>query len=593
MKTVAEYVMDFFVEKRLEDIFTVSGGGIMYLLDALGQNKRLQYTTTYHEQAAAIACESYYRACGKMAICLVTTGPGSTNTITGVAGAWYDSIPMIVIAGQVRTQVMADYSKIRQQAPQEVNIIPMVQPVTKYAVMITDPSTIKYELEKAYFLALSGRPGPVWISLPLDIQNSTIDEMHQSSFVPPSSATQNSLDSNIMNTVVQRMNAAKRPLLLLGNGVKISGALKEVIPFIDALQIPTVTTINAMDVVPEEHPLFIGRIGPSGQRRSNFALQQCDTLLSIGSSLNIVTTGFDINHFAWKAEKIVVNIDKSEIEKTALSIAYPVVSDAKKFIQTYSSIITHPLNTDPAWIPAVQRWKLQFPPTLPTFYQQKKYVNTYAFFDVLSDVIPANTTVVTGVGQDAVSFFQIFRTKKNQTAYVNINFGQMGWCLPAALGASIAKKKNPVVLVTGDGSIQFNLHELQTIAQYHLPISIFIINNQGYKSIRDTQNNLFQGRLVGADHTSGVENPNFAKLAAGFNLPFMRLQKNSKLNETITRVCSHVGPIVCEVMVDPQQERIPRSGTFVNSEGKLQSAPIEDLLPQIPRKEFEEIMHEF
>jgi acetolactate synthase-1/2/3 large subunit len=527
--------------------------------------------------------------------CLVTTGPGSTNAITGVAAAWVDSIPMIIISGQVKREIIADYSKSRQLGPQEINIIDIVKPITKYAVTIMKPEDIRYQLEKAIYLATSGRPGPVWINIPLDVQSSTINDNDLIGFDYIKDTKLPDVLKKDVEKALKMLKNSRRPLIIGGNGVRLSGAQKLLASYMTEYKIPIVTDENGLDLISEDNPLYMGRYGPKGQRRANFTLQNSDLVLAIGASLNITSTGFDYKHFAPNAKIIMVNIDKSELDKFTLKIDLPINLDAKEFLnELLRQSKGVKFNFSDKWKSACKKWKEKYNIIDPLHYLKgKKYVNSYVFASELSELLDSRDAVVTGMGLDVVSIIQSFKVKKRQRVYVNKNFGQMGWCLPAAIGACIANGCRRTILVTGDGSLQFNIQELATIAHYKLPVKIFVFNNFGYKSIRDTQNNLFEGRLVGADISTGVSNPDFSKLAQAYNLSYEYIKNNDEIRSKVKKVINKDGPVLCEVNIAYNQPRIPRSSTFQRPDGTLESRPLEDLFPFLPREEIWENMHIF
>ena len=591
---LSDFIIDFLVKKEIKDIFLVSGGGIMYLCDAVGRNKKIRYICNHHEQACATAAESYARFTNKPGAILVTTGPGGTNAITGVAGAWIDSIPIIVISGQVRTDIIADYKKLRQLAPQEINIVDIVKHITKYAKTVKNPETIVFELEKAFYLATQGRPGPVWLDIPLNIQSALIDVQKLPRFSPVSAKLMSSdLDNNI-SAVVNFLKKSKRPILIAGNGIRLANAIPQLEKLISKFRIPYITQINSVDLLPHDNPFFQGIYGPNGQRRANFALQNADLVLSIGASLNLTSTGFNYDKFAPRAEKIMVNIDKGELTKKTLKIDMPILCDAKLFI---TQLLDRTLNVNfafsPHWRTACLNWKKKYPIILPEFFKDKNHVNSYVFMDILSKQLEKNDCLITGIGLDAVSFYQNFTVKEGVRAFVNKNFGQMGWCLPAAVGACIANRKGKTVLVAGDGSLQFNIQELATIMHYKLPLMIFVFSNHGYSSIRNTQTNLFSGRFVGADESSGVTLPDLKSLAATYNLAYGNINNNSELTRKIQKALKIKGPALFEVNLHPAQARIPRSQTVRLKDGSLKSSTLENMYPFLPEAEVYQNMHLF
>lgn len=594
MIKLSDYVIDFLVEKKIKNVFLVAGGGIMHLIDSVGKNKNINYIANHHEQASATAAESYSRLTNDIGVCLVTTGPGGTNAITGVAGAWVDSIPVLVISGQVKRELIADYKKVRQVGPQEINIVDMVKGITKYAKTIIEPDTIKYELERAYFEAKNGRPGPVWLDIPLDVQNAMVDEKKMMGFsIPKIQENKKELNKKI-DEVVELLEKSKRPVIIAGNGIRLSNGNEAFQTLVNKLKIPVLTTINGLDLIEENNEYFFGRFGPMGQRRANFVLQNADLVLSIGASLNISTTGFDFDNFARSAKKIAVNIDENELKGKKIQIDLSICIDAKKFLERLLiDINKNNFKWNNKWLKTCCFWKEKYPTVVNQFLDDKKHVNSYVFYKELSKLLKNTDILTTGVGLDVVSFIQSFEVKRNQRAFVNQNFGQMGWDLPAVVGTCTANNFKRVISVCGDGSFQMNMQELGTISLYKMPIKIFIFNNGGYKTIRDTQNNLFEGRLVGADKKTGVSNPNFEKIADAYKIKYFLLKNNSSLNEKIKNVLEQKGPVLCEVNIAFDQQRIPKVSTIKLNNGNLISKPLEDMFPFLPEEEIYKNMHMF
>ncbi len=591
--SVADYVFQQVAEQGVKDVFMVSGGGIMYLCDALGRSPTLRYWCNYHEQACAIAADGYARVTEGLGVCLVTTGPGSTNALSGVAGAWVDSIPVLVISGQVRTAIMADYERQRQVGPQEINITPMAAPVTKYAVTVTRAQDVRYELEKCLYLTRAGRPGPVWLNLPLDIQAAMIEPDTQRAYMPPEKATP-ALDQTALEQITKWFVASRRPVIVYGNGVVLSGARATFIDWVERLQVPSMSTISAMDLLAEEHPMFQGRIGPGGQRRANFALQNADLVLAIGTSLSISAIGFS-DKFAPKARKILVNIDAGDLEKRNITIDLPLLADAKEFITAFDTVFaTYAYQTPQRWLDACAMWKREYPPMPAAEHLQKQHVDIYAAYDELSRQLGRTDVVVSGNSLDGcIIAYQNHRVKAGQIAFTSACMGAMGWDLPALVGACIAAgRARRGVLVTGDGSIMFNLQEFMFIGHHRLNAKVFISNNDGYQSIRNTQTRFFDGREVGTDAHSGVGNPDFEKLAAAFRLRYCRIDTNEQLRASIAAVFADDEPWLVEMRVSQAQQRF-RAGSYRQPDGTIVSRPMEDMEPLLPRAELEHNMSLF
>jgi acetolactate synthase-1/2/3 large subunit len=588
---VSDYVMDFLVGAGVEDVFTVSGGGIMHLIDSLGANARLRYIANYHEQACAVAAEAYARIRGTLGACLVTTGPGSTNALSGVAGAFVDSVPIVVISGQVRRDLIADYTKVRQLGPQEINIDAMATPITKYFATVMDPARIRYELEKAIAIATAERPGPVWINLPLDVQGASVDpstlEGYSHVSVPVGEGGIGAAAERVLRLVEQ----AQRPVIVPGYGVRLAHAHDRFLDLVNRLGVPVATTIGSTDAIAEDHPCFAGRFGPLGQRRANFAIQNADCIVAIGASMSLSTVGFNTDSFAPGATRVMVNVDPHEIEKARPRPHIAIVADAAAFIDAMLTVhhdLRAPAHGD--WRRACDEWRNAYPVVTAAQYAERGYVNSYVLAESLSDALDEGDVVLTGNSLDWWSVYQSFKIKRGQRAFTNVNYGSMGWDLPAALGASVARAGQRTVLVTGDGSFQFNSQELQTLAHYGLDVRIFVLNNAGYASIRSMQQTHFAGRLVAADGVSGVSNPDFGALARAYRLRFEKIASHADLAAGIRRTLEGDGPVLCEVAVNPAQERSPRVMSRRRADGSMESGTLENMYPFLPAGEVERNM---
>lgn len=587
MIKVSDYVVQFLVDHGIRDIFLVSGGGIMHLLDSVGRNPQMAYYCNYHEQACAIAAESYARVRCHVGACLVTTGPGSTNALSGIAGAWVDSIPVLVISGQVRRSLIADYSKLRQFGPQEINIDALARPIVKYFKTITDSMTIRRELECAWWQATSDRPGPVWINIPLDVQGELFDEQCAPGFVPPPrDATKEAHISEKVAEVIRRFQAAERPLVIAGNGIHLSRAHDSFRSFINKVNTPVLLTVGAPDLLDEDDPQNMGRFGPLGQRRANFAVQNADLLICVGASMSVGSIGFNDKAFAPKAARIMVNIDRNESEKPNFKPCLAIVADAEEFFQEFlKQAAGCAFAPSPKWLDVCREWKQAYPTVTPDYLTDSEHVNSYYFARSLSDRLPASAVVVTGNSLDFWSAYQSFRIQAGQRLFTNINYGAMGWDLPAAVGAAVASPRRIVCLSTGDGSLLFNIQELMTIGKYGWPIKIFVHNNQGYEAIRSTQKNFFNGRRVGSDFQSGIGNPSFCDLASAFGLGYVHIARNRDIGSRLTEVFDTEGPVICELNVSPDQARSPKTSTVRRPDGTMESRPLEDMFPFLPQEE--------
>ena len=591
---LSDYVIQFLADKGIRDTFLVSGGGIMYLMDALARNPGVRYYCNYHEQACTIAAEGYARVTNKVGACIATTGPGGVNAVSALPAAWVDSVPLMVICGQVKQELMADYSKIRQIGPQEGNVVGMAAPVTKYAKSVRNPQTIRYELEYAYAQSISGRPGPVLLELPLDVQGAQIDPAMLTGYSAPTPSNEDR--ARLASAVVQvlgEIRKSKRPILVCGNGIHRAGAQDLLRNTLLMLKVPVVLPLTGKDILEENNPMNMGIFGTAGQRRANFAVQNSDLLVAIGAGLNCQKIGFNIQGFAPRARKIIVDIDDAQLQYQVVRPDLPVQADAAAFLAgLLAELGEAPYAAPHNWLEACDRWKRNYPPVTEDYFADSNFVNTYVFYDKLSDILDADALMVTGNALDTTSYFQAFRAKKGQRT-INSGWGAMGWCLPMAIGACIGSGKRRTLCCTGDGSFQFNVQELLTIAHYRLPIQIFVLNNQGYSNIRGTQNNFFEGRFVGADAASGVSNPRFDRLAAAYDLRYSRIENHSELEAGIREALAGDGPGICEVNVSPTQGIWPKASAFRRPDGTFESRPLEDMSPFLPREELWENMHQF
>ena len=593
---LSDYVIKFLVDHKITDVFTVSGGGIAHLLDSMGKNPALRYYCNYQEQACAVAAEGYARTTGRIGACIVTVGPGAVNALSGIMGAWYDSIPILVISGQVRSDLIADFTKVRQRGPQESNVIEMARPVTKYVSSVRDASRIRYELESALHYATSGRPGPVWLEIPFDIQSADVNESELVGFssLPSVGLLRGAALAVEVKKVIETIQQAKRPLIIGGNGIHLSNSEPLLKLILDRLRIPIITPDAAKDLIPEEHPRYMGVFGTAGQRRANFAVQNSDCLLSLGVGLSMKKIGFNFKGFAPNAKKMVVEIDAGQLHEQVIAPDIAIQADVRDFMEELLKQL-ETLNYKPRsnWIEACATWKQRYPLLVDEYLRDQNHVNSYVFVEKLSELLTKDNVIVGGSGLDTVSCIQGLRVKPGQRFFTSINWGAMGWDLPMTIGASIGTNRGRTICVTGDGSIQMNIQELMTISYYRLPVKVFLFNNSGYASIRATQSSLFDGRVVASDPASGVGNPNFQILAAAYGIEFFRIHNNSELNDVIEKVLASTGAVICEVMIAPEQGISPKASAFKRPDGKLESRPLEDMAPFLPREEIWQNMHMF
>ena len=599
---LADYVADFLVEHGVTDAFSVVGGGAMHLNDALGHKDGLKVTYNHHEQACAIAAEAYARLDNKIAAVCVTTGPGGTNALTGVVGGWLDSIPMFIISGQVRYDTTARYAlqytetPLRAMGDQEYDIVKSVEPMTKYATMIEDPKQIRYALEKAWHLATTGRPGPVWIDIPVNFQGGYIeteelegyDPSEDDALLPPP------VDESIIEKVLEKIANAKRPVLHAGYGIRLSGGYEAFRRVADKLNIPVVTYWNAIDLIEDEHPLYVGRAGNMGDRPGNWAIQNADLVVAIGTRISIRQVGYNWKTWARAAEVIMVDIDQAELKKPTLHVEMPVWADAKDFLEKMDKAIDKtPVHAGGEWLAACQSWKKNYPVVQPKQWEENgRTANVYAFVKYMSSRLPENSLTAVSNGACCVVGHQTYEIKKGSRFANNSAIASMGYGLPAAIGTCIGGNRRETICLEGDGSIMMNLQELQTILTNKLPIKIFLINNSGYHSIRITQSNLFsEHSKIGIGEESGdLSFPDFKKLSEAFGYPYYGARSNKEMKEVVDQVLSLDGPVFCEIFTDTEQRWEPKSSTKRLEDGTLVSPPLEDLAPFLPREELKEIM---
>lgn len=587
---LSDYVIEFLQERNINDVFLVSGGNLMHLTESI-RVKKMNYVCNHHEQASSMAAEGYARATGKIGFAMVTSGPGGTNAITGVTSAWIDSTPLLVISGQSYDSQTIGNSGLRELGVQEINIIDMVKPITKYSIMLKDPTKIKYHLEKALHIAASGRPGPVWIDIPINFQLRMIDKDELESFIPPQneSVIEENLIEKIKRTI-ELIKKAERPIILLGNGVRLGKAEKQFFELAEKLSIPIVTSRNANDLIWEDHELYAGRVGSFGLRHSNFAIQNSNLLLSIGSRIGLALTGWAYRDFARAAKKIVVDIDKPELEKFTIKTDIAINTDAKVFIEEMISQLGEyrPKDISP-WKEKIKHWKKKFPIVLPEYKNTKDYVNTYYFIDKLSDELGEDDIIVTDMGTSFQCTMQAIRLKKGQKLFTSSGLAPMGYGLPAAIGACIANNKKRIICISGDGGLQMNIQELQTLVHYSLPIKLFIFNNKGYTSQRETQRAYFEG-YCGSESSSGVSMPDIIKVGQAYGIKTKKINNQDNLTEDIRKVLEYNGPVVCDLNISEHQLVIPKQGAFNRPDGKTVPRPIEDMIPYLEREELEEEM---
>ncbi len=579
MIRLSDYVMEFLADRGVRDVFMLPGGGAMHLNDSLGRSKRLKYTCFMHEQAIGIAVEAWGQHTNTPGVALVTSGPGSTNTITAVAAAWIDSTPAFFLSGQAKRADLKTGTGCRQVGSQEVDIVSMVSCITKYAVTVLEPEEIRYHLEKAWYEASSGRMGPVWLDIPLDVQGAMIDESKLKGFVPEAVAP---ADIPEMPVVIEALKQAKRPLILAGNGVKMAGAGELLTAFAEKHQIPVILTWKIIDLLAYEHPLNFGCPGIMGTRYANFIVQNCDLLLVVGSRLDPSITAFNNTDFGRNARKIMVDIDECEIRKIK-GIDIGIAAGAGEFLRRLSGA---EVPAHAGWLEYCRGVKMKYPVILPEYNKPDEKVNLYVFTgELFNQLKPDDVIVPESSGAAGEVTYQAMQLKKGQKVRNAAGLGSMGFGLPYSIGACMANGRRRTVLINGDGAFQMNIQELETVARLKLPIKMFIWDNNGYGSIMTTQRNMFSGFFVGSEPGSGLTLPDVTKQAAVYGIRSECVTCNAELEAVITRVLAGDDPVICRVMVTPDHLTMPKVQAMKLPDGGMVSKPLEDMWPYLPEEE--------
>lgn len=596
MIKISDFIFQHLVEKHgIKHCFIVTGGGAMHLNDSIGHTKGLTYICNHHEQASAIAAEGYYRTCGQLCVTNVTTGPGGTNAITGVLGQYLDSIPGIYISGQIKTPTYKHtypYLKLRQLGDQEADIVSVVTPITKYAKTVYNPLNIKYELDKAIAIALDGRPGPVWLDIPLDVQGATVDETKFKEFDPAEiiDPVKHALVDEQIKQLIGKIKTAKSPVIYVGNGVRLAKREKEFIELAEKLNIPVVTAISGSDIIWHNHPLCFGKPGMCGNRIGNIMVQNSDLLIVMGTRLSLRQLSYAYDLFAPMAYKVMVDIDMAEMQKPTLSIDMPIHVNLSEFIDKLLIALQGEKN-----LPKYQEWVAwgrEIESKIPSLFDdnpdEEGYTNSYKFADELFKQLHDGDVCVTGNGTAYTCTYQAMQVNKGVRVFANQGCAAMGYDLPAAIGAVVSNearenglKGGKTVLVTGDGSLQMNIQELQTLVSYKMPLKVFVLENEGYLAIKTTQKVFFGGKFTGSNPTSGVICPNLEKISAAYGIPYTSCHENGQpLRDTIAKVLAMDGPAICEIHMHPEQTLFPKSASFMDKKtGKMSSAPLEKMAP--------------
>lgn len=592
---ISDWIAQYLVEQGIKYNFTVPGGGAMHLNVSFGHQEGLKNIFMQHEQSAAIAAEGYYRATNELPMICCTTGPGGTNTLTGVLGAWLDSIPMFIISGQVRyaTTARAAGIPVRAMGDQEYDITPLVAHMTKYAEMIIDPKTVKYHLQKALYLARVGRPGPVWLDIPLDVQGGYIDPADFIEFDPAEIAEE--LPPHISNeqiqTVIEKIKNAERPVLNVGSAIHTTDSVELMRTVAKKLNIPVAVAYDSTDLMPHDDDLFVGIPGLLGDRAGNWAVQNSDLVVSVGCRLSCRQVGYNVKNWAREAFVIMVDIDKYELAKPSIHVEMPIHGDAREFLELLDAALPEELEPHTEWLQICAGWKKKYPVVSEKHYSNDGLANAYCFLNEISRRVPSDQNIVLGNGTVEACLHAI-HIKENTRLICNSGAASMGYDLPAAIGCCFATDKKDTVCLTGDGSIQMNLQELQTIVFHKLPIKIFVVNNQGYHSMRQTEGNLFpEYTKVGIGPESGdLSFPEMKKIAAAYGIPYLSAKSNAEIPDIIEKTLATEGFVMCEIYVDINQKFEPKSATKRLEDGTLVSPPLEDLAPFLPREELEDIM---
>jgi acetolactate synthase-1/2/3 large subunit len=602
---MADYIVDFLAAHGVTDCFTVVGGGAMHLNDAFGHDERIQCIYNHHEQACAIAAEAYARLENRIAAVCVTTGPGGTNAITGVVGGWLDSIPMFVVSGQVRYDTTARYAErftgglpLRAVGDQEFDITKSVECMCKYAVMLEESTDIRYILEKAWHLATTGRPGPVWVDVPVNYQGMLIetDELRGYDIDEREEELPKPVSDEIIDAVLAEISKAKRPVIYAGGGVRISGGFEVFRKVVDKLGVPVVTYWNSIDLIEDEHSLYCGRGGNMGDRAGNFAVQNADLVVAIGTRISIRQVGYNWKTWAREAKVIMVDIDQAELKKPTIHVDMPIWADAGDFLDALNRRIgddAGPISKEEWWREQCRTWKKRYPVTLKRHWKENgETANVFAFIRYLSESLPEGSLTAVSNGACCVVGHQDWCIKKDTRFIINNAIASMGYGIPAAIGVCISGGRKETICLEGDGSIMMNLQELQTIVTNQLPIKLFLINNAGYHSIRQTQNNLFREHSkVGIGPESGdLSFPDYRKIAEAFGYPYFCAHSNEEMKEAVQEVLAQPGFAFCEIFTDTEQVWEPKSATRRLSDGRLVSPPLEDLAPFLSREELAENM---
>ncbi|MBT6231165.1 MAG: thiamine pyrophosphate-binding protein [Candidatus Scalindua sp.] len=583
---VCDLIVDYFYQLGVDTIFTVTGGGAMFLNDGLASHERMKAICNHHEQSSAMAAVGYAKFRNDYGVAMVTTGCGATNAITGVLDAWQDNVPCIFVSGQVKSKETCHNADVplRQFGVQEADIVAVIKTITKYSVMLSDPEDILFELQKATFIAKSGRPGPVWLDVPLDMQGVIVKPQKIKQYTPDVVARKIPSPSvSEIRTLHTMLSKAKRPIIIAGNGIRLGNCNAEFKNLVETLNIPFAVSYLAVDLLPSNHPEYVGRLGIKGDRAGNFAVQNSDLVISLGCRLSVALTGFEYQSFAREAKLIVVDIDKEEHKKGTVEIDVMIHSDLGEFFRATGNIEAKPEWLQ--WREMTHKWREQWPVVLPDYANEKNGINKYYFIEKLIEQLDDDSVVVSDAGSTYYVTSQALKIRANQRYLTSGAQADMGFTLPAAIGAAIAKK-GEVIGITGDGSLQMNIQELQTLVHSNVPVKLVVWNNNGYLSIRATQRKFFSGRELGTDYNSGISFPKVEKISQAYGIPYYKAETSSNLPDMIKSLLDETGPAILEVMCPHNQEIIPAVSSIKLPNGKMVSKPLEDMYPFMEREEF-------
>ncbi|MES2760767.1 MAG: thiamine pyrophosphate-binding protein [Bacteroidota bacterium] len=590
---VSDYIAQLFVENNMKHIFSISGAGNVHLLNSIIDNPKLVSIHPHQEQSGVLASLAYKRICGRLGVMITTSGGAATNAITGALDAWADSIPVLIISGQEKSEFIQSHKDLRMWGVQGFDICKTVENITKYAVLITDPKQVKYEFQKAIHIAESGRPGPSWIDIPTDILAAQINPDELKGYTPGVNSDENTF-SKFIPQISDLLKSSKRPVFIFGNGIRLGGAEHLLNKLVDKFQIPFLTTWNGLDVISSEHLLNYGREGTYGQRCANFLVQNTDLIITIGSRMAIPQVGYDLKEFGRAAKKIVVDIDPTELAKFSKDSSFLLVeAHAKNFIEALINEVSAPSKENyNDWQKTCDSWKEKFPFVEPNglHKEQDGLLNSYQFMKELNTHFSSNEIIVTDMGTALTCTHQTLKLRDQQRIVTSTGLGEMGFGLPGAIGASLAADKQRVILINGDGSMMMNLQEMQTIIHHKLPVKLFVYINDGYLTIKHTQNNLFGKKFSGSGADSGVSCPDFSKIGEAFGFKTFKINSLEESKSIIPQVLNADGPVLCEVFIHSMQLLVPKTSFNINPDGTLVSPPLEDLSPFLPREEFQKEM---